>query len=157
MVHHYAKKGENYMKLSAFNEESLQRLEIVRFYLIMKQFEELGDNIYTQTIIETICQMGHIKITNVNFATEKIKYHEKPRAFEYGILHYLFRIPYRTLCSLGHVAAKTIVNQLTNYIENEYQYPLINTFNPEITETIINFNKTYARLFKHSSYLSKGV
>jgi len=145
------------MNFNAFNEESLQRLEVVRFFLIMKQFEELGDNIYTQTIIETICQIGHVKTTNINFAIDRLKYYEKPKAYEYGILHHLFRIPFRTLCRLGHVASKTIVSQLNNYIENEYQHPLINFFNPEVTETILTFNKIYGKLFKHSSYLSKGV
>lgn len=145
------------MKLSAFNEESLQRLEVIRFYLIMKNFEELGDNIYTQTIIETICQLGHIKPMNVTYAKDRVKYQEKPKTFEYGLLHYLFRIPFRTLSKLGHVAHKTVVKQVENYVENEFQYPLVNNFNPEITQTIITFNQTYAKLFRHSSYLSKGV
>lgn len=145
------------MRIQAMNEESLHRLEIVRFYLIMKQFDIIGDNVYTQTIIETLCQSSNIKPLNIIHAKEQLNYNDRPQAFEYGLLNAIHRVPYRTLCGLSKMASKTIATKLQEYIDSNYQYPLVNRFNAEITASIIQFNKIYSAFFKHATYLSKGV
>jgi hypothetical protein len=143
------------LDIKPIDRNSLDRLEIVRFALIILHFEESGDNLYTQTIIETIAQLARVKPLNISYVREQIKYKEKPKAHELGLLNHFFGVPYRTLCRYGKVASKTIIKELEKYVLEEYQQPLINNINKEITDEIIQFNKVYKKLFKNATYLTK--
>lgn len=145
------------MKLKPMNEETLNRLELVRFSLVIKHFEETGDNIFTQTIIETICQMTHAKITNVNYARAYVSRDGKATPVELGLLNEVHGVPYRTLCNLGKRSSATIKARLERYIKEEFQYPLILGIDATILLDVKLFLNGYRKLFNQAGYLTKGM
>jgi hypothetical protein len=139
--------------LETITNSTKDRLEELRFLLIIKTLKKSGSNIYTDNIIESICQFFNIRITNIHYAIGMLETTCRPKPLELGLLNQIFKIQMRTICFLSHIASKTIYDALDVYINKEFEYPLVSQFGEEVIIDIKNFNDGYRKLFQFATHL----
>jgi len=141
----------------AIHPDTLNRMEEVRFYLIIQQLEQTNIDIMFQGMfLETICKSYGINISDINYAITYTKAN-RPKHFEFNLLSQIHKVNIRTICRFGKVSYKKMQSSLDNYINNLHAQPLVCCPDLPIRKAIVSFNKAYRNLFGHSSYLIKGI
>jgi len=145
------------VNFNALHPNTLNRLEEIRFYLIIQQLEQSKIDIMFQGMfIETICKSYGINISDINYAVTYTKAN-RPKHYEFSLLSQIQKVNIRTICKFGKVSYKKMVSSLEAYLNDLHEQPLVCCPEPEIRKAIVSFNSAYKKLFSHSTYLTKGI
>lgn len=142
-------------QINTDNQNIKERLEEIKFYLVTKELKkQYGDNMFIDSIIESVAMLESCKISNIRQAIDHLNTPiYKPTNIEITLLNPYNNVNIRVLTKVAGMAFKTFYNatEQVPHIEPNMK----RTLDEPLFKEIVRFNEGFRKLFSNLAEIVK--